>query len=123
MPMVTAGAMASDFGTFKSSTYPLLTRVGPNFNSLSQFIISTLQLFGSVSEFETTASPVLDRRAIATDIARSCGLGWLGSRVVSVLDSGAEGPGFKSRSRRCRVTVLGKLFTPVVPLFTKQQNW
>jgi len=123
MPMVTAGAMASDFGTFKTSTYPLLTRVGPNFNSLSQFIISTLQLFGSVSEFETAASPVLDRRAIDTDIARSCGLGWLGSRVVSVLDSGAERPGFKSRSRRCRVTVLGKLFTPVVPLFTKQQNW
>jgi len=47
----------------------------------------------------------------------------LGSRVVSVLDSGAEGPGFKSQSRRCRVTILGKLFTPVVPLFTKQQNW
>ena len=49
--------------------------------------------------------------------------GWLGSRVVSVLDSGAEGPGFKSQPRRCRVTVLGKLFTPTVPLFTKQQNW
>jgi len=32
--------------------------------------------------------------------------GWLGSRVVSVLDSGAEGPGFKSQSRLCRVTVL-----------------
>ena len=47
----------------------------------------------------------------------------LGSRVVSLLDSGAEGPGFKSQSRRCRVTVLGKLFTPIVPLFTKQQNW
>jgi len=31
---------------------------------------------------------------------------WLGSRVVSVLDSGAEGPGFKSQSQRCRVTVL-----------------
>ena len=46
---------------------------------------------------------------------------WLGSRVVSVLDSGAEGPGFKSQSRRCRVTVLGKLFTPI--LFTKQRNW
>ena len=28
-----------------------------------------------------------------------------------MLDSGAEGPGFKSQSRRCRVTVLGKLFT------------
>ena len=39
-------------------------------------------------------------------------LGWLGSRVVSVLDSGAEGPGIKSQPRRCRVTVLGKLFTP-----------
>ena len=48
--------------------------------------------------------------------------GWLGSRVVSVLDSGAEGPGFKSQSRCCRVTVLGKLFTPIVPLFTKQRN-
>ena len=40
--------------------------------------------------------------------------GWLGSQVVSVLDSGAEGPGFKSQPRRCRVTVLGKLFTPIV---------
>jgi len=49
--------------------------------------------------------------------------GWLGSRVVSVLDSGAEESGFKSQSRRCRVTVLGKLLTPIVPLFTKQQNW
>ena len=38
---------------------------------------------------------------------------WLGSRVVSVLDSGAERPGFKSQSRCCRVTVLGKLFTPI----------
>jgi len=49
--------------------------------------------------------------------------GWLGSRVVSVLDSGADGAGFKSQSRRCRVTVLGKLFTPIVSLFTKQRNW
>jgi len=32
-------------------------------------------------------------------------------------------PWFKSQSRRCRATVLGKLFTPIVPLFTKQQNW
>jgi len=42
--------------------------------------------------------------------------------VVSLLDSDAEGPGFKSQPRRCRVTVLGKLFTPIVPLFTKQRN-
>jgi len=48
--------------------------------------------------------------------------GWLGRRVVSVLDSGAEGPWFKSQSRRCRVTVLGKLFTPILPLFTKLQT-
>jgi len=34
-----------------------------------------------------------------------------------------ETPGFKSQSRRCRVTVVGKLFTPIGPLFTKQQNW
>ena len=44
----------------------------------------------------------------------------LGSRVLSVLDSIAEGPGFKSQ---LRVAVLGKLFTPIVPLFTKQRNW
>ena len=34
--------------------------------------------------------------------------------MISVLDLGAEGPGFKSQLRRCRVTVLGKLFTPMV---------
>ena len=45
------------------------------------------------------------------------------SRVVSVLDSSAEEPRFKSQPRRCRVTVLGKLFTPIEPLFPKQQNW
>jgi len=56
-----------------------------------------------------------------------CGGGvapWLGSRVVSVLDSGTEGPGVQiPQSRRCRVTVLGKLFTPIVLLFANQQNW
>ena len=30
--------------------------------------------------------------------------GWLGSRVVSVLDSGTEWLGFKSQPLRCRVT-------------------
>ena len=50
-------------------------------------------------------------------------VGWLGIRVISVLDSGAEGRGFKSQPRRCRITVLGKLFTPIVPLFTKPRNW
>jgi len=41
--------------------------------------------------------------------------------MVSMLDSGAEGPGFKSQPRRCRVIVFSKLFTPIVLLFTKQQ--
>ena len=36
--------------------------------------------------------------------------------MVSVLDLGAEGPGFKSQLRLCWVTVSGKLFTPIVPL-------
>ena len=40
-------------------------------------------------------------------------LGWLGSRVVSVLDSVTEGPGFKSQLQRCRA-VSGKPFTPIV---------
>ena len=35
-----------------------------------------------------------------------------------MLDSGAEGRGYKSQPRHCWVTVLGKLFTPIV--FTKQ---
>ena len=42
---------------------------------------------------------------------------WLGSRVVSMLASGAVGPGFKSQPPHCQVTVLGKLFTPIVSLF------
>ena len=64
-------------------------------------------------------------RYLATTSTRICRISclrWLGSRVVSVLDSGAEGPGCQSQPRSCRVTVLGKLFTPIVPLITKQQN-
>jgi len=49
-------------------------------------------------------------------------MGWLGSRVVSVLDSSAGGPEFKLQPRRCWVTALGKLFTPIVPLFIKEQE-
>ena len=39
-----------------------------------------------------------------------------------MLDSGAEGPGFKSQLRCCRVTVSGKLFIPIVPLFTNRDQ-
>ena len=45
VPMVTAGAMASDFGLLKKSTYPLLTRVGPDFNSLSKFLLAVLDYY------------------------------------------------------------------------------
>jgi len=38
------------------------------------------------------------------------------AKVQRNLDSSAEGPGFKSQPRRRRVTVLGKLFTSIVPL-------
>jgi len=64
-----------------------------------------------------------NRTSTETDTQTDTPKGWLGSRVVSALDSGAVGPGFKSQPRRCRVTVLGKVFTPIVPLFTKQQKW
>ena len=39
-----------------------------------------------------------------------------------MLDSGAVRHGFTSKLRRCRVTVLGRLFTHIVPLFTQQQK-
>ena len=63
------------------------------------------------------------KRLFSTVYTVCCVVGWLDSRVVSVLDSGTEGPAFKSQSRRCQVTVLGKLFTPIVPLFTKLRYW
>jgi len=63
---------------------------------------------------------------VRISIVLPCGLK---CNVVSVSGSVAEWlacwtqrrrrPGFKSLSRRCRVTVLGKLFTPIVPLFTE----
>ena len=43
---------------------------------------------------------------LADDLTAAVVARWLGSRVVSVLDSGAEGPGFKSQPRRCQITVL-----------------
>ena len=67
--------------------------------------------------------PRCRRESLSASRCSGLSAGWLGSRVVSVLDSGAVGPGFKSQPRRCRVTVLGKLLTPIVPLFTKQRNW
>jgi len=39
--------------------------------------------------------------------------GWLGSLVVTALDLRLDGREFNSRPWRCRVTTLGKLFTPM----------
>ena len=49
--------------------------------------------------------------SLQTDIGSSLKIGWLGSRVVNVLDSGAEGPGFKSQPRRCRVSLTQTVHT------------
>ena len=75
----------------------------------------------TVKNRDQLRNPTLGNRVWATSYVLIWG--WLGSRVVSVLDSGTEGPGFKSQPRRCQVTVLGKLFTLIVPLFTKLRNW
>ena len=45
LPMVTAGAMAGDFGRWKTQMYPLLTRVGPDFNSLASFVMVMLKFY------------------------------------------------------------------------------
>jgi len=39
-----------------------------------------------------------------------------------MLNSSAGGPEFKLQSQCNRVTVLAKLFTPIMPLFNKQQK-
>ena len=39
--------------------------------------------------------------------------GWLGSLVVRVLDSQLDGCEFNLQPQQCRVTTLGKLFTPM----------
>jgi len=50
----------------------------------------------------TVLSTIAYSSTIVAGLLHVCRPRWLGSRVVSVLDSGAEGPGFKSQPRRCR---------------------
>jgi len=86
----------------------------------------SLVLDPAIRELDDVISVYLRKTVDRFDLTRNYEVrrrGWLGSRVVRMLDSGAEGPGFKSQPRRCLVTIFGKLFTPFVPLFTKQQNW
>jgi hypothetical protein len=46
VPVITAGAMASEYGSIKRKMYPLLTRVGASFNSMAQFVRKLLEHFG-----------------------------------------------------------------------------
>ena len=72
--------------------------------------VSLLQIYHWVSKWKN-----FENRSVYGEV--TCESGWLCSRVVSVLDSSAEGLWLQIAA------VLGKLFTPIVPLFIKQQNW
>ena len=101
----------------ESTSLPFNKNVGTWCKKISRFHTKPRQSTLNNNAQETSCY------ASSTRLSTFCLLiGWFSSRVFSVLDSGAEGPGFKSQSRHCQVTVLGKLFTPIVPLFTKQQN-
>jgi len=76
-----------------------------------------------ISHKRDISSANINRPLHVSSVHPYCKGGRFSSRVVSVLDSGAVGPGFKSQPRRCRVTVLGKLFTSIVPLFMRQRSW
>ena len=45
VPMITAGAMAADFFRNKKTEFQLMTRVGPNINTLVTFFLSVLKRF------------------------------------------------------------------------------
>jgi len=45
VPMLTAAAMARDYAVNRRGEFPMLTRVGANFNSLAQFVVNVLQYF------------------------------------------------------------------------------
>ena len=66
---------------------------------------------------EQTLFTLAERSTIRTTLTDE------GGSVAEWLACWTQAQKGKSQSRRCRVTVLGKLFTPIVPLFTKQQNW
>ena len=42
-PMITAGALAGDFGIAKNNMFSTLTRLGSNFNTLVRFFITVLE--------------------------------------------------------------------------------
>ena len=82
-----------------------------------------VKLGGAATANENDPRSTRKRQHDRINFKNSTATGGSVAEWVSVLYLGAEGPGFKSQPRRCQVTVSGKLFTPIVPLFTKQRNW
>jgi len=109
-------------GTLKFTLLSRTAEVGDNTQKTYSALrrLSQRRTFSSRRRLDAQAQVQCDRdrryngrRSDAKNVSKmacfgkphSVSCGWLGSRVISVLDSGAEGPGFKSQSRRCRVTV------------------
>ncbi|CAL1539969.1 unnamed protein product, partial [Lymnaea stagnalis] len=46
IPLLSPGAMASDYGLHKVSMFPMLTRMGYNMNSFVDFLVQLLNKFG-----------------------------------------------------------------------------
>jgi len=71
---------------------------------VTAYITCTVHIQNSPLYTLTTLAVSVTDRVNAYFTCMHISTGRLGSRVASVLDSGAEGPGFKSQPRRCRVT-------------------
>lgn len=71
--MLTAAAMARDYAVNRRGEFPMLTRVGANFNSLALFLVDVLQYFhwrrvmliynpqGHANEVREPTDPVAER--------------------------------------------------------------
>jgi len=71
-----------------------------NWPSMLRTTLTNTAADASFSDIHTqgeVTSQTLRSRCDRRFVGRTRHKGWLGSRVVSVLDSGAEGPGFKSQ--------------------------
>jgi Receptor family ligand binding region len=69
IPIVTVGAMARDYGVDRNKEFPMLTRVGANFNSLTQFLMKLLINFKWRSVIM-----VYDPQGHGTEIEKFCHL-------------------------------------------------
>ena len=86
-----------------------LTRVVPDKGPLNGRVCVLCLLQAELQDCQMIETVCAVHRSGSVLVFRSVCLSvaWLGSRLVSVLDSGAEGLWFKSQARRCRVTGEG----------------